>query len=312
MKIKGGLSSITYQPKQQVEKKIPFFESTIKHIIKNSSSTGYDLYNIGTIFYGDEEDNRENILDFPIAFPLIQKIKSYPNIGDKILIYNSNNNDNFYFPKTYIGIISNFMDFNNDDVIIENYKNSIKIDNSSISISQKQNYTEDQTNDSYILFSQNTPIDYKYKSDMINWQKSSNSQATINSPKITINSIKDDILINSKTDTTITSSQSITIQSGEEKKLTGININEGKIKIGVTQQNQPTQPLILGHNLQLLISNLLTALSNFSQSLSATISTPEGTPIINITSAAQELQLNIKNIYNDINKLTSNNILISE
>ena len=63
-----------------------------------------------------------------------------------------------------------------------------------------------------------------------------------------------------------------------------------------------TQPLVLGNNLEFFLGNLMKSLSDFCTKLANAKSTPEGTIITEIMSAATSLQEAIKFVNKDIER----------
>ena len=72
----------------------------------------------------------------------------------------------------------------------------------------------------------------------------------------------------------------------------GLVLQDNSIFLGPysTSQGPSVQPLVYGNDLKVFLSNLVTSLSNFSSILMTAISTPEGTPLMEVNLAAEALQ----------------------
>lgn len=121
-------------------------------------------------------------------------------------------------------------------------------------------------------------------------------QAIINADRTIISSKADEVLVFGKTGVELYSQGPVYMQSDK----TGITIQNNKIFLGPSNNSQTTQPLVLGNNLRNLLSGLYKALSDFSTTLAGALSTPEGTAITQVQTAATNLQTYLKD--NPVNK----------
>ena len=120
----------------------------------------------------------------------------------------------------------------------------------------------------------------------------SNPQAIINADRTIISSKKDEVLIFGYKGIELYSQGTIYFQSNK----TGITIQDNAIFLGPYNNSQKTQALVLGNNLRELMTGLFQSLSDFSSTLMVAKSTPEGTPITDITIAAEAMQTYLEDI----------------
>jgi len=112
------------------------------------------------------------------------------------------------------------------------------------------------------------------------------SQAIINAGRTIVSSKSDEVLVFGRTGVELYSQGPIYLQSNN----TGITIQDDLIFLGPSNNNQTTQPLVLGNNLVLLLADIVQALSNFSTDIVDAKATPEGITITEIGIAAEGLQ----------------------
>ena len=112
------------------------------------------------------------------------------------------------------------------------------------------------------------------------------SQAIVNAGRTIISSKSDEVLVFGKTGIELYSQGPVYMQSNN----TGITIQDDLIFLGPSNNNQTTQPLVLGNNLVLLLADIVQALSNFSTNIVDAKATPEGITITEIGVAAEGLQ----------------------
>lgn len=174
-------------------------------------------------------------------------------------------------------------------------------------------YSEDINKDGssiYLTSKQNIPLDVGdvKLSNIMNpssLNTYSDPQILMNSDRIVILTKKDEIFLIGKEGIELYSPKDIYIQSDK----TGITLQENKIYFGPSDNSQTTQPLILGSDLKVFLSSLISALGEFSVSLSEAVSSPEGTPLTDIVQAAGKLQIVLED---HSNKLADINYLVSK
>lgn len=178
----------------------------------------------------------------------------------------------------------------NSDLFVED----INKDGSSIYLTSKQTISLDIGN--VKLSNITSPISLK---------EYNNNQIIMNSDRVIINSKKDEVFLMGKTGVELISNGHIYIQGGK----TGLTIQDNSIFLGPSDNSQETQPLVLGGELKIFLSEIVKSLSDFSSALTQVMSTPEGTPLIELNSAATILQGSIKQY---ITKLDSPDFLLSK
>jgi hypothetical protein len=90
-------------------------------------------------------------------------------------------------------------------------------------------------------------------------------------------------------------------------------INSPQIILGQdSKSNQyPTQPAILGNNLENILVNLIDALSGFATDVSAAVSTPQGTPIVTLVNAGFSLSNKLSSIIDELETIKSNVVFLN-
>jgi hypothetical protein len=121
-------------------------------------------------------------------------------------------------------------------------------------------------------------------------------QAIINADRTIISSKSDEVLVFGRTGIELYSQGNIYLQSDN----TGITMQDNIIFLGPSNNTQITQPLVLGNNLTILLSNLIQALSDFSTNIIDAKSTPEGLTIVEIGLAAEALQSYLSSCVKDL------------
>lgn len=139
----------------------------------------------------------------------------------------------------------------------------------------------------------------------ISLQDYSDPQIVMNADRVLISSKQDEILLTGKLGVEIYSQGSIYMQSDK----VGITLQDNSVFLGPYNNAQITQPLVLGSDLKIFLSNIIKAISDFSAILSNVKSTPEGTPIAEINSAATALQTAVKTL---IIQLDNSDYLLSK
>lgn len=126
----------------------------------------------------------------------------------------------------------------------------------------------------------------------------------LNAERIVLNTLKDDILLYSYKNAEIYSKNNITLNTDR------ILLNAGKICLGQDESEEPTEPAVLGNQLEDLMRSLLKAMTSFSNKLSSAISTPVGTPLISISSAATVLTNDLQKSISKLDKIKSKTVYL--
>jgi hypothetical protein len=117
------------------------------------------------------------------------------------------------------------------------------------------------------------------------------SQIILNSDRVTLNSKKDEVMIFAKTNVEINTNNIINLNAGER-----VHLNSNTVFLGTVNNQLPTEPLVLGDKLYILLEGLLSSLYTFGSQLSSVVGSPEGAPAIDINVAAESL-------LNDLDKI---------
>jgi len=129
-------------------------------------------------------------------------------------------------------------------------------------------------------------------------QEYNGAQAILNADRTIISSKSDEVLVFGRTGVEVYSQGPVYLQSN----AVGITLQSNNIFLGPSSNNETTQPLVLGNNLEFFLGNLMQSLSDFCKTIANVKSTPEGTVITGITTAATALQAAIVNVNKDIEK----------
>ncbi len=111
-----------------------------------------------------------------------------------------------------------------------------------------------------------------------------NSQVIINADRVTLNSKKDEVMIFAKTNVEINTKNIINLNANER-----VHLNTNAVFLGTVGNELPSESLVLGNKLYNLLDNLLEGLSDFSNTLSTVVGSPEGAPAMDIINAAEGL-----------------------
>jgi hypothetical protein len=134
----------------------------------------------------------------------------------------------------------------------------------------------------------------------------SNSQVILNANRILINSNKDEVMIYSKTNTSISSKNTTYISSAQNVLIDGGQY----IFLGVNNGQIPTEPALLGGRTITLLNDLLTSLKSFSSSLGNAVDS-SNKPLISISVPATSLEGTLDNIIKKLENLKSSKVYIS-
>jgi hypothetical protein len=129
-------------------------------------------------------------------------------------------------------------------------------------------------------------------------QEYGGAQAILNADRTIISSKSDEVLVFGRTGVELYSQGPVYLQSN----AVGITMQSNNIFLGPSSNNETTQPLVLGNNLEFFLGNLMQALSDFCKGIANVKSTPEGTIITEISVAATALQASIVSVNKDIER----------
>jgi hypothetical protein len=134
----------------------------------------------------------------------------------------------------------------------------------------------------------------------------SNSQIILNANRILINSNKDEVMIYSKTNISISSKNTTYISAVQNVMLDGGQY----IFLGVDNGKVPTEPALLGGKTITLLNDLLTGLKALSSSLGNAVDS-SNRPLISISIPATSLEGTLDNIIKKLENLKSSKVYIS-
>lgn len=126
----------------------------------------------------------------------------------------------------------------------------------------------------------------------------------LNAERIVLNTLKDDILLYSNKNIELYSKDNITLNTDR------ILLDANKICLGQNGNEEPTEPAILGNKLEDLIRQILKSMTSFSNKISSTISTPTGTPLLTINSAATVLTADLQKVASKLEKIKSQTVYL--
>lgn len=130
-----------------------------------------------------------------------------------------------------------------------------------------------------------------------------NNQVILNSDRIVINSKKDDLLLFAKTNIELSTKNIINLNSDER-----VHLNTPKVFLGSNSKGElPTEPLLLGAKTVELLTSMIKSTHNFCSTLSEAMSTPEGTPLLDINTASTKLMSDLESILIKLNDIISIN-----
>jgi hypothetical protein len=125
-------------------------------------------------------------------------------------------------------------------------------------------------------------------------------QVIINADRTVISSKEDKVLVFGKSGIELYTQGPIYFQSNG----VGITMQDNSIFLGPINP-QITQPLVLGNDLKLFLSSLITSISDFASITSNAISNPEGTPMFSYTAGATIFQLSMERYIKELQKINS-------
>jgi hypothetical protein len=132
------------------------------------------------------------------------------------------------------------------------------------------------------------------------------SQILLQADRVTLVSKNDNVMIGATGNIEMFTKNIINLDADDR-----IVHNSRYIFLGLNNGKLPTEPILLGGKSYTLISNLLEALGEFAVNLTTVISTPQGSPIIDITTSASSLYAKIERLMVDIEKIISKKVYIA-
>jgi hypothetical protein len=129
------------------------------------------------------------------------------------------------------------------------------------------------------------------------------AQAIINSDRVVINSKKDEVMLFAKTNVEINTKNVINLNADER-----VHLNANAVFLGPYNKDNIPQPVLLGNDTVELIIQLNKTLTRLAGYLSSTVSTAEGTPIVNLQAAGKDLMGDIRKLNKLLKNITSKKV----
>lgn len=126
------------------------------------------------------------------------------------------------------------------------------------------------------------------------------SQVILNADRIVLNSKKDEVMLFAKTNIELNTKNIINLNADER-----IHLNSGRIFLGTSNNQLPSEPLLLGNQTYYVLRDLLGSLYQFGASLSSIVGSPEGVPATDIITAAGDLLSNLDTIEDNLETILS-------
>jgi hypothetical protein len=127
------------------------------------------------------------------------------------------------------------------------------------------------------------------------------SQLIFNSDKLVLNSKKDEVMIFAKTNIELGTNNIINLNAGERNHL-----NSPRNFIGTKSDGTlPDEPLLLGTQTINLLTDILEAISNFGSEVSSVISSPAGSPLVDLNASGNKLSNTINVLMGKLEKIIS-------
>jgi hypothetical protein len=302
--LNGELITIIEGPtptSSDIQNQTQLYYLSVINLYNNTNHNSPAVYNLN-------EDGSANLGPNTVESTTISN--TYPFEGDHIIYgrwgqglrfsskLTENNLENFWSITGNNGdpitLLVNGYDFN-PDLRGEPYVENINNDKSSI----------------YLTSTQTIPIiiDNNIINPLIeplNPEMYSNSQVILNANRILINSNKDEVMIYSKTNTSISSKNTTYISATQNILLDGGQY----IFLGITNGSIPTEPALLGGKTITLLNDLLTSLKSLSSSLGNAVDN-NNRPLISISIPATSLEGTLDNIIKKLENLKSSKVYIS-
>ena len=179
----------------------------------------------------------------------------------------------------------------------------------------KQFYVERINKDDsslYLTSTQTIPLNTDKKGILNNWTNPKNvsdyidSQAILNANRVILNSKKDEVMIFATTNVEINTKNVINLNADER-----VHLNSDSVFLGRYDPNALPQPLLLGKETIKLFTHLIETLNRLATAFSQTISTPQGSPIINLNKAGTELFADLLKAADLLKKTPSTRIFLA-
>lgn len=179
----------------------------------------------------------------------------------------------------------------------------------------KQYYVERINKDNsslYLTSAQKIPLQTDKSGVLNNWTNPTNasdyfnSQAILNADRITLNSKKDEVMIFATTNVEINTKKVINLNADER-----VHLNSDSVFLGHYDPNNKPQPMLLGKETINLFQHLITSLAGLAGDLSRAVGVPEGSPMVGLNTAGNELLEDLVEAINLLEKIPSKKIFLA-
>jgi hypothetical protein len=133
-----------------------------------------------------------------------------------------------------------------------------------------------------------------------------NSQLIFNSDRVVINSKRNEVMIFAKTNVEINTKNIINLNADER-----IHLNSDIVFLGPYNKSKAPQPVLLGYETIKLFEHLQETLVRLAMYLSSAVSTSEGSPIVSLNSAGNDLINDMKKTCDLLEKIPSQKVFTS-
>ncbi len=133
-----------------------------------------------------------------------------------------------------------------------------------------------------------------------------NSQLIFNSDRVVINSKRNEVMIFAKTNVEINTKNIINLNVDER-----IHLNSDIVFLGPYNKSKAPQPVLLGYETIKLFEHLQETLVRLAMYLSSAVSTSEGSPIVSLNSAGNDLINDMKKTCDLLEKIPSQKVFTS-
>jgi hypothetical protein len=132
------------------------------------------------------------------------------------------------------------------------------------------------------------------------------AQTILNSDRVVLNSKKDEVMIFAKTNIELNTKNIINLNADER-----VHLNANAVFLGPYDSNNIPQPVLLGYDTMKVFEQLQETLTRLAFYLSSAVSAPEGSPIISLNNAGNELLSDMKKVCDLLENTTSKKVFTS-
>ena len=276
--------------------------------VSQVTNTSFATYYVSAInLWGNNQQNSQpstNNANLGLTFienPNIKSLLSFE--GDHILQGRQGNALRFGTTTKLFNNLNEWSDVGTDDSPITILSNGFKYDSNGNFHVEKIN---EDLSSIYLTSTQKLPLQTD-KTGILNPLTNPtntldyfNAQIIINSDRVVLNSKRDEVMIFAKSNIELNTKNIINLNADER-----IHLNSKAIFLGPYDSTHIPQPLLLGNNTFILLSNIISSLYDLGSSLSSIVGSPEGSPALDVNSAGDNLMNSLERIIGDLNNILS-------